>query len=155
MIDREKLDKRLISYVEVFLIANKLETVVNKGMHEITAKQWLPLIMLGTLKEAPTLKELSLMCGISHQSTKQLVKKLEEKGYVHIEEDKKDKRAMRISVTSKFDEWVKKYSKRNYNFVYEVFSCLSDEEIDTMFTAQRKLLSKLSEIYEEVKKNEL
>lgn len=29
---------------------------------------------------------------------------------------------------------------------YEVFSCLFDEEIDTMFTAQRKFLSKLTEI---------
>lgn len=133
MIDREKLDKRLIAYVETFLLANRLQTVANMGMNEITAKQWLPLVMLRTLKEPPTLKELSEMCGISHQSTKQLVQKLEEKGYVKTEEDKKDKRAMRISITSKFDEWVKQYSDRNYSFVYEVFSCLSKEEVEVFF----------------------
>lgn len=152
MMGDEKSDKKLSSYVEIFLLANRLQTVANMGMHEITAKQWLPLIILGRLKNPPTLKELSEICGISHQSTKQLVQKLEEKGYVKIEEDKKDKRAMRISVTSKFDDWVKQYSNRNYGFVYEVFSCLSKEEVEAFFKAQKKLLNKLSKISEEIKR---
>lgn len=152
MMGDEKSDKKLSSYVEIFLLANRLQTVANMGMHEITAKQWLPLIILGRLKNPPTLKELSEICGISHQSTKQLVQKLEEKGYVKIEEDKKDKRAMRISVTSKFDDWVKQYSNRNYGFVYEVFSCLSKEEVEAFFKAQKKLLNKLNKISEEIKR---
>lgn len=155
MTDLKNLDKRLIAYVDIFLLANRLQTVANMGMHEITVKQWLPLIMLGSMENAPTLKELSNMCGISHQSTKQLIRKLEEKGYVQTKEDEKDKRAMRISVTSKFYEWAECYSDRNYQFVYKVFSCLSQKEIDTMFIAQEKLCNKLAEIYKEIENNEL
>ncbi len=155
MIKLEDLSNDLIAYVEIFVLANQLQTVANMGMREITVKQWLPLVMLGSLKTAPTLKELSEICGITHQSTKRLVKELEKKGFVKIEGDEKDKRVMRISVTSKLDEWIKCYSGRNYDFVHKFFSCLSDDEIKIFFTAQKKLLNNLNVLREKIDHGEL
>lgn len=155
MIELENLSDDLIAYVEIFILANRLQTVANIGIREITVKQWFPLVMLGSLKTAPTLKELSEMCGITHQSTKQLIQKLEEKGFVKIEEDKNDKRAMRISVTPKLDGWIERYSAINHNFVHEFFSCLSDEEIKTFLTLQRRLLNNLTDLRKKANNNEL
>jgi DNA-binding MarR family transcriptional regulator len=151
----EILSNDLVAYVKIFLLANRLQTVANMGMREITVKQWLPLVVLGSLDTAPTLKELSELCGITHQSTKRLVKELEKKGFVKIEGDERDKRAIRISVTSKLDEWIKRYSGRNHNFVHRFFSCLSDDEIKIFFTAQGKLLNNLIDLRKKIDNGEL
>lgn len=154
MYDLEKMDRRLVAYVEIFLLANRLQTVMNTGIQDITAKQWLPLIMLRMFDNPPTLKDLSEVCGISHQSTKQLVLKLQEKGFVNIEPDKNDRRAIRISGTEKCSEWIEKYAIRNYEFVFEVFSGLTGEEIESLHAIQNKLYAKLGEMYKEIEKNE-
>jgi len=144
-----EMDNRLISYVNIFLLSNRLQTVMDKGLQEITSKQWILLIILGTFEGAPTLKELSHKCGITHQSTMQLVKKLADKGYLVIEEDKKDKRAIRISFTDKRDKWTDQYAKQNMDFIEKMFSDLSDEEIEVFCSAQFKLYDRLGTIAEE------
>ena len=37
--DFENMDKRLIAYVNIFICANRLQAIMDKGMMDITAKQ--------------------------------------------------------------------------------------------------------------------
>ena len=78
--DFENMDKRLIAYVNIFICANRLQAIMDKGMMDITAKQWLALTMIGTFPEPPTLKDISEISGVTHQSMRQIVDRLEEKG---------------------------------------------------------------------------
>jgi DNA-binding MarR family transcriptional regulator len=144
-------DIRFAVLAEIVLLANKLQVVMNLGINDITFKQWLPMIMIDKFEFPPTLNELSQCCGITHQSTKQLVNKLEEKGYVSIEQNPNDKRELHISLTDKSRKWSEQNAKMNHDFVYELFSCLTQDEVNMYFEAQHKLLTKLKKIGEEFK----
>lgn len=145
----EYTDKRFIAFAKITLLANKLQAVMSIGMKDITPRQWLIMIMIGTFKEPPTLKELSNRCGITHQSTKQLLDRLIDKSYVSIVPDEKDKRFMRIKLLEQAEKWSREYATRNAEFVYGLFGDLSEEELDVYCKVQDKLLNKLLEVEHE------
>ncbi len=89
------------------------------------------------------------MCNTSHQNTKQIILKLQSKGYINIVKDSNDGRAMRISPTPKLDEFSQYYHDRSVKFVDEMFSCLAQEEISVMCDAQLKLYNKLEDMQNE------
>lgn len=151
MYDFEKMDKRYIVFGNIFLLANRLQTVLDSVPQEITAKQWLVLIMLGMFDAPPTLKQLARICDSSHQNTKQIVLKLEAKGFVRIEKDRNDGRAMRIVQTEKCRQWDEANKKFATQFIDEMFAGLSFEEILVMCEVQQKLYKKLELIKENIK----
>lgn len=146
MYDFEHMDKRLIIYANTFLVANRLQTVMDAELEEVTSKQWLAIIMLGAFEEPPTLKQMAQMCSASHQNTKQIMLKLHQKGYVNMVKDKKDGRAMRIIPLAKIQELNAKYEERSKKFIEEMFSDLTEEEIAVMCKAQFKLYDRLEQI---------
>lgn len=149
--DFKNMDKRLIAYVNIFTCANRLQAIMDKGMRDITAKQWLALTMIGAFPEPPTLKDISEISGVTHQSMRQIVDRLEEKGLIEVIPDKKDKRAVRLVRTNAAEEIRARDTERNYGFVFELFSCLGREEAGTFCAALEKLCNKLNELKEEQK----
>ena len=145
-----KLNVRHLSYVNVFLLANRLETVMDKSLKEISTKQWIALIMLGTFESPPTLKELAAKCGITHQSAMQLMKRLQHKGYVSIVPDDKDKRAVRIAATDKCEKWKDQYAADHMQYIDMLFSDLDKHEIETFCMAQFKIYERLEKMAEEL-----
>lgn len=132
--------------VEISKLANLLQYVMDLGMEEITSKQWLPLMMLGQFTEEPSLNQLAEKCGITRQSTKQLVDKLSEKELIEVRKNKNDKRSIRISITEKGMNWGEQNFERNSKFVKDLFCEVSEEELKTFYIVQNKLLKKLTEI---------
>ncbi len=132
--------------VEISKLANLLQYVMDLGMEEITSKQWLPLMMLGQFTEEPSLNQLAEKCGITRQSTKQLVDKLSEKELIEVRKNKNDKRSIRISITEKGMNWGEQNFERNSKFVKDLFCEISEEELKTFYIVQNKLLKKLTEI---------
>lgn len=153
MYDFEHMDKRLIIYANTFLVANRLQTVMDAELEEVTSKQWLAIIMLGAFEEPPTLKQMAQMCSASHQNTKQIMLKLHQKGYVNMVKDEKDGRAMRIIPLAKIQELNAKYEERSKRFIEEMFSDLTEEEIAVMCKAQFKLYDRLEQISRESSKS--
>ena len=94
---------------------------ISLGMEDITSRQWLPLMILGRCEEAPNLNQLAEKCGITRQSTKQLVDKLVEKGYVTLEKSDADKRNMIIVITDKGRRWGAENLDKNMRFVSELY----------------------------------
>lgn len=142
------------SLVEISRLANTLQSVMDMGMDDITSRQWLPLMILGRCEEAPNLNQLAEKCGITRQSTKQLIDKLVEKGYVTLEKSDTDKRNMLIVITKKGRNWGKKNLKKNMAFVSELYSDISERDIKTFAKVQQKLLDKLDTMKEELKNEE-
>lgn len=146
-------DIRFKAFANISQLANKLQNVMDIGMTEITSKQWLPLIMIGRLDYEPTLKEVAEMCGITHQSAKQLIDKLEEKEYVVVKKDDKDKRFLRISLTEKGEEWSVINMDRNAEFVKAFFSKIGEDELITFSNIQTTLIRDLERMKKEYKKD--
>ena len=138
------------SLVEISRLANTLQSVMDMGMEDITSRQWLPLMILGRCEEAPNLNQLAEKCGITRQSTKQLVDKLVEKGYVTLEKSDTDKRNMIIVITDKGRRWGTDNMDKNMRFVSELYADISERDITTFAKVQQKLLNKLYVMKEEL-----
>ncbi len=151
MYNFETMDKRLIIFGNLFLVANRLQTVMDSQMEGLTAKQWLVLTMLGMFDEPPTLKQLAKMCNTSHQNTKQLVLKLESKGFLEVTKDPKDARAMRICTTAKCTEWELANQENSAKFVNQMFSTLTQEEILVTMASLLKIYDALEDMANEQK----
>ena len=149
MYDFENMDQRLIAYVNIFICANRLQAIMDSGFEDITAKQWLAITMIDAFPEPPTLKQISELSGVTHQSMRQIVDRLVDKGFLEVVPDKKDKRAIRLVKTEAANHIRTKKSDQNIQFVYKLFDCLTEEEQRIYCTALEKLCNRLNELKEE------
>ena len=149
MYDFENMDPRLIAYVNIFICANRLQAIMDSGLKDITAKQWLAIMMIDAFPEPPTLKQLSEISGVTHQSMRQIVDRLIAKGFLEVVSDKNDKRAIRLIKTEAANSIKTKGSEQNQDFVFKLFDCLTEEETTTYCLSLAKLCSRLTELKEE------
>lgn len=146
MYDFKKMDKRLIIYTNIFLMSNRLQTIMDSQIEGVTTKQWLFLIMLGLFEESPQLKETADACSTSHQNAKQIALKLEKKGFVQIEKDERDGRARRIRKTAKGEAILAKIKGQGEQFINEMFRDFEYEEILELNRLMEKLYKTLEEL---------
>jgi len=149
MYDFENMDQRLIAYVNIFVCANRLQAIMDSGLEDITAKQWLAITMIDAFPEPPTLKQMAELSGVTHQSMRQIVDRLIDKGFLEVVPDKKDKRAIRLVKTEAANNIRTKKADQNISFVYRLFDCLSNEETTAYCSALAKLCDRLNELKEE------
>jgi len=146
MYDLETMDKRLIVFGYLFRVANRLQNKMDTQMKDLTAKQWFVILALGLFDEPPTLKQLATACDSSHQNTKQLVMKLQEKGFVTIENDEKDGRAMRIAATEKCVQWDQENEFEAKRFVDKMFDGFSVDDIAVLCSSLLRVFDNLGNI---------
>ncbi len=149
MYDFEHMDPRMIAFVNIFICANRLQAIMDSGFEDITAKQWLAITMIDAFPEPPTLKQISELSGVTHQSMRQIVDRLIDKGFLEVVPDKKDKRAIRLVKTEAANHVRTKKDGQDIRFVYKLFDCLTDEETAVYCSALEKLCSRLNELKEE------
>jgi DNA-binding MarR family transcriptional regulator len=89
----------------VFFLAQHLTRRVDLALEPLglTTKQWLLLVVLvkKIAGESPTLSEAAKWYGSSRQNIKQIAEQLERRGYLRLEPDPKDARALRLRLTPK------------------------------------------------------
>lgn len=129
MINYDTMDDRLVIFGSIFTVSNRLQLLLDKKMPEISAKQWFILTMLSFFKNPPSLIELAKVCDTSYQNVKQIVLRLEEKGFAKLEGDEKDKRTKRVFVTSKYTDWIKETESQSNCFVDKLFETMSEKQI--------------------------
>jgi len=148
MYDFEHMDPRLKAYVEIFICANRLQAIMDSGLEDITAKQWLALKMIDAFPEPPTLKQISEMSGVTHQSMRQIVDRLIDKGYLEVVPDRKDRRAIRLVKTDAAEITRTKKAGQDVSFVFKLFECLSEEETAIYCSSLAKLCDHLVKLKE-------
>lgn len=140
-------DKKRFIFGCLFLLANKLQTFGDTFFDDITTKQWFILVVLTLFPDSsPTLSELSQAAGTSHQNVKQIVNKLESKGFIELTKDKNDARKFRIKMTPKCELYFNQYEEKSNQFLQHLFQQLGDQDLET--TAQ--VLNRLQENLEEM-----
>ncbi|MCS4470012.1 MarR family transcriptional regulator [Clostridium botulinum] len=146
----DNIDKRYHVFGMLFLLSNKLEALGNNFLGELTTKQWFfMLILMNFFKEPPTLSELALEMGTSHQNTKQIAIKLEEKGFLVVKKDTKDKRVLRLTPTNKIEKYVKLRKDKDHFFIEKFFNVLTKEEVKNIYGSFTKLLDNIKVIENE------
>lgn len=108
---------------------NRFQAVADNAMKEISWKQFFAIICINMCKSSPTVKELAEIMGSSHQNVKQILLKLEKKGFVRITVDEKDKRKQRIELTAYCREFCMKNDEMSANIMKKMFEGISDEQL--------------------------
>ena len=125
---------------------NRYQAAADKFFKEITWKQFFAIICINLCKEPPTLNDLSEVMGSSHQNVKQILLKLEGKGFVSMMTDEKDKRKQRFYVTDKCRKFLEandNQSKTSSQIIAQIFEGVSEKNlavtIETIMKMERNL----------------
>ncbi len=113
---------------------NRFQAVADKIMKEISWKQFFAIICVTMCKESPTINELAEIMGSSHQNVKQLLLKLEQKGFVRLYTDAKDRRKQRIRLTEYCMEFCQKNDETSSYIMKKMFEGIPEEQL--MITIQ-------------------
>lgn len=133
----------------LFHISNKLQAILDKDLskHGFTAKQWfLNAVIEEFFSSPPSLSEVAEIMGSSRQNVKQIALKLEEKGFLCLDKDEQDKRAIRLRLTDKSYEFWEGLQEESVKFLNEIFRDLNDDELRVMLTGIMKLSEKIKMI---------
>ena len=110
---------------------NRFQAMADSFMKEISWKQFFAIICINLCKEPPTVKELAEIMGSSHQNVKQILLKLEKKGFVSISTDELDRRKQRIELTSYCKEFCEKNDEMSMVLLTRMFDGVSEEQLQT------------------------
>ncbi|MDD6156400.1 MAG: MarR family transcriptional regulator [Lachnospiraceae bacterium] len=106
-------------------------SVADSFFEEVTWKQFFAIICINLCKESPTINELAEVMESSHQNVKQILLKLEKKGFVEILVDEKDRRKQRIVLTEKCSDFCKRNDKPSQIQMNRMYEGVTEEQIIT------------------------
>ena len=126
--------------VTLFSVTNKLQMQGDKHLKDITIRQ---MLAIPALVHAPdgkaTINHLARSMGTTKQSAKQIVDAMERKGYLAVAPSEQDKRAVNVTVTSEGQKAFAMCSERTDEFLANIFSDFTTEELETLCTLLLKL----------------
>ena len=127
---------------------NRFQAIADSTMKEVSWKQFFAVICINLCKDKPTVKELAEIMGSSHQNVKQILLKLEKKGFVSITVDEKDKRKQRIYLTDYCREFCSKNDEMTTNIMKKMFAGVSEEQLQVTIQTIIQIEDNLKEIAE-------
>ncbi len=108
---------------------NRFQAIADNTMKEISWKQFFSVICINLCKTPPTVKELAEIMGSSHQNVKQILLKLEKKGFVTLTVDENDKRKQRIELTDYCREFCEKNDEMSMALMKKMFEGVSEAQL--------------------------
>ena len=143
----EKIKDKDYVFAAFMLIANKMETQLERTLskYDITAKQWFTLLVIvNAFETSPSIKDIAGEMSTSHQNIKQLTLKLEAKGLVMLEKDKRDQRVTKVIVTEKSHELFMIIEKDGFEFMSKFYKGIENDELRTGREVMEKIMENLN-----------
>lgn len=128
---------------------NRFQAVADSIMKVISWKQFFAIICINLCKDKPTVKELADIMGSSHQNVKQILLKLEKKGFVSIAVDENDKRKQRIELTDYCRDFCSRNDEMTTNIIKKMFAGVSEEQLQVTVQTIIQIEDNLKEIRED------
>lgn len=125
---------------------NRFQSMADRIMEVISWKQFFTIICINMCKEKPTIKELAEIMGSSHQNVKQILLKLEKKGFVNILVDESDKRKQRIELTEYCIDFCNRNDEVSINIMNKMFAGVSEEQLQITIKTIMQIEDNLKEI---------
>lgn len=132
-------NQRKAIFSTLFIAANKLQTLFDNHIPELSLKQFMLLTLVRQSKQQLTFTQLGELMGCSRQNVKKLAEVLMKKGFVTIEQSPCDSRAMCICPTDRVNDFFENDFSEYQEELKYLFEVYTDEEVEALF----KLLSKL------------
>jgi len=129
---------------------NRFQAVADSMMREISWKQFFAIICINLCKDNPTVKELAEIMGCSHQNVKQILLKLEKKGFVCISIDERDKRKQRIELTDYCKKFCTKNDEMAMSIMRIMFRGISKEQLQVTIQTIMQIEDNLKGLRENV-----
>lgn len=139
-------NRRKAIFSTLFIAGNKLQTLFDNHIPEITLKQFMLLSIVRQAKEPLPFTQLGNLLGCSRQNIKKLADSLQKKGFVTMEQSPLDTRALCIypteKVTTYFEEDFVQYQEE-LAYLFEVYT---EDEIETLFLLLSKLYTGIAHL---------
>lgn len=123
----------------LFIAGNRLQTLFDNHIPEISLKQFMLLSIVWQSKEQQTFTQFGKLLGCSRQNIKKLANALKKKGFITIQQSPCDSRALCICPTEKVENYFQNDFAKYQDELKYLFEVYTDKEIETLFL----LLSKL------------
>lgn len=133
----EKQEKAIFS--TLFIAGNKLQTLFDKRIPEVSLKQFMLLSIVRQAEEPLTFTQIGEMLGCSRQNIKKLAEILAEKGFIMLRKSSEDARAMCVCPTEKADSYFRDSFFQYQAELQYLFEVYTTEEIETLFLLLTKL----------------
>lgn len=127
---------------------NRFQAMADSKMQEISWKQFFAIICINRCKEPPTLKELSDILGSSHQNVKQILLKLEKKGFIRFEQDEADKRKQRVVLTKTCMKFCEKNDDMSHQTMMKMFEGIPEKDLKITIQTIIKIEKNLQDLSE-------
>lgn len=125
---------------------NRYQAAAGAFFREITWKQFFAIICINLCKEPPTLNDLSEVMGSSHQNVKQILLKLEKRGFVTLEADEIDKRKQRILITDSCREYCQKNDEQSRKIIQQIFEGINEDDLSVTIRTIMKMERNVSKL---------
>lgn len=136
---KTKENQRKAIFSTLFIAGNKLQTLFDSHIPEVSLKQFMLLSIVKQSKEQLTFTQLGNLLGCSRQNVKKLADVLMRKGFITIQQSPCDTRAMCICPTEKVNDYFENDFSQYQEELKYLFEVYTEKEIETLFI----LLSKL------------
>jgi len=145
----DKMSDRKYLFGVIFIVANRVDTMLEREFKQfgITTKQWFLSVIIDKLfDKPPTMKEVAKEMGSSHQNVKQVALKLEQKGLLILQKDKKDARVTRLKLSeNSYDFWTK-ISGEGTSFTQALFKNIEEDELKVARRVMQKMQLNINEM---------
>lgn len=92
------------------------------------------------------MKEAAKEMGSSHQNVKQVALKLEQKGLLSLQKDKRDARVTRLKLTENSYNFWEKVRKEGITFTQSLFKNIDKDELEVARIVMQKMQSNINEM---------
>lgn len=134
----------------LFIAGNKLQTIFDNRIPEISLKQFMLLSIVRQSKEQLTFTQLGNLLGCSRQNVKKIADVLVKKGFISIQQSAHDTRAMCICPTEKVKEYFQNDFLKYQEELKYLFEVYTDKEIETLFILLSKLYAGIENLEKRV-----
>lgn len=132
-------DQRKAIFSTLFIAGNKLQTLFDSRIPQVSLKQFMLLSIVRQSKEQLTLTQLGTLLGCSRQNIKKLADILMKKGFITIRQNPQDTRAACICPTEKVDCYFQNEFAEYQEELQYLFEVYTDKEVETLFLLMSKL----------------
>lgn len=148
--DENTIEKQRYIFGSIFLLSNRLQTIGDRYLKDITTKQWFLMVVIGQFGDhEPTLSEVAKEMGTSRQNLKQIATKLQDKGFLRIRKDENDSRILRLSITEKSEKFWEGRIQQDIDFINNLFVGITPKELDEVYSGFNKILNNVLRTGEE------
>ena len=145
----DSIKDRKFVFGSVLIVANRIDTLLDRELKEynLTAKQWfLTVVIDNSFDNIPTVKEVAREMGSSHQNVKQVALKLEQKGLLVLEKDRKDARVTRLKLTDESHKFSQEIQSKSTVFTQALFKGIEEDDISRARAVLQRMMSNLIEM---------